>query len=285
MKNGRIVVAAIAAVIALSACGCGLIHHLDAEKMEQENVEVVLNDRQKEILKKEGLPPDMDELNLIQQDSIIRIENGMEYMENKYPDDEFEYEGYSGIGMMSTSDPVVALYSKKMGKTDRKKVLVYVTIDDDGNYVYEDNYEALQDTDLYMKEISKFVAEKYPDAKFFVYGSIDDEDFKDGDEYIMTRAAGYSKIVINNVFADRDEAIALLKDIGEWMNSYYSGVGRGIDMMVLSDNDIDNATPENNIDNYRKTEKTVFELESQVDQFGEFTAWGEEGVLYEGPIR
>lgn len=89
---------------------------------------VLLNERQKELLREVGLPDHYDALNSIQKDAIVKIENCTCYMEEKYPDDrgKFSYSGFFGDQVtlkVQDSEPefhvIVDIYSEN-GKVKYK---------------------------------------------------------------------------------------------------------------------------------------------------------------------
>ena len=186
-------------ILAMMLVGCGKkdksIHEWepapDQEKMNQIESNTDLNDRQRKILEIEGLSQDYWELNGKAQDSILRVEMCYTFIEDKYPEDEFEYVEYS-YGTLG-------LKSKRIGSNHTVVVTWKVKGD---KYYFWDNYQLLLDSELYAKEIEKFVKEKYPNAELFVDAEINEKSWKKNDWYIMNRAAGTSQIVMTDVFSN-----------------------------------------------------------------------------------
>lgn len=90
-----ILVIAIALMVALVAVGIILVMNNDnAKEIFNKTNKVVLTERQIEILEKEGLPTEYEELDSKYKKGIVNIEKSLTYLENKYPDKTFEYIGY-----------------------------------------------------------------------------------------------------------------------------------------------------------------------------------------------
>ena len=83
--------------------GCNINTKSNNEVIEEE---VILNERQKEILAKEGLSTNYDELNGVQQERIRNSERLLVYLEDKY-NIPFEYVAYYSRTLL---DPA-ALYA------------------------------------------------------------------------------------------------------------------------------------------------------------------------------
>ena len=77
-------------MIIIGVCGCGMDNKTEIKENE---VAVTLNDRQKEILSKEGLPEVYEELNYTQKKAITAMEEMLVYTEEKYGIS-LEYAGY-----------------------------------------------------------------------------------------------------------------------------------------------------------------------------------------------
>ena len=58
-------------------------------------VKMELNDRQKKICEIEGWSHDPSEWNAIQENTLSRADKCLEYLEQTYPEDEFEYLGFT----------------------------------------------------------------------------------------------------------------------------------------------------------------------------------------------
>ena len=223
----------------------------DQEKMNQIVSNTDLNDRQRKILEIEGLSQDYWELNGKAQDSIIKVELCYTFIEDKYPEDEFEYVEYS-YGTLN-------LKSKLLGSNHNVRVTLNWTGD---KFYFWDNYQLLLDSELYAKEIEKFVKEKYPNAELFVDALVDEGSWKSGDAYIMKRAAGESLIVMEDVFSDEDEAKVLLNDVASWMDEQNPTLSKLITIFVLSKDEFQNVDVDNWKD-YHRNHNSLYEFSCQ----------------------
>ena len=150
----------IAAVISLAACGSG-----KEQNRPQEKAEVLLNDRQREILKGAGLPADFEALTPTQQRAILAIEDMLGYLEEKY-DDAFAYAGYIEKNALEAEQ----LIAYRVG-SDREFDCFTVTVTDGR---YEDDYIEVAGSPLFSEYICDLVKGLCPDAQLRVYAHITD---------------------------------------------------------------------------------------------------------------
>ena len=109
----RIVVLAISCILSIFVVsGCTLFSH-DSISESPTKESNMLNDRQKKILEKEGLPTDYNELSLSKKIAIEAIEDMFQYLDKQYPDETFEYAGYIS---QSTLESEQLLVNSKYGK-------------------------------------------------------------------------------------------------------------------------------------------------------------------------
>ncbi len=207
---------------------------------------VVLTERQKAILEKEGLPTDYYELEGQQQDAITRIELCLDYLDRTYPDDTFTYLSYEGFGFMSGRSPSVYALSEKIGEDRCVSVGVKKF---DGQYKFYDDYKMVMDSNVYQAEIEKYIRSQLPDTEFFVDAEI--HKYVEGDSYIMERAAGACNIIMNDTFENENQVKDFLNSIAEWMNGYNKDMAKSILCIVFYPNDYKEA----NLYNYNDLSK------------------------------
>lgn len=82
-------------LIGLLIVGCSSCYTVPISNKTSVN-EYKLNNRQKEILKQEGLPTNYNDLSISQKASIEAIDTLFDYLQKKYPDEKFTYNGYVG---------------------------------------------------------------------------------------------------------------------------------------------------------------------------------------------
>lgn len=124
--------------------GCKLIDNILGKNVE-------LNERQCEILWSMDLPAEWDELTLRQQESIVAIEEMLEYLENKY-DKEFVYAGYRYPDPLFNDEEALLAYAKG---DDPDTQTISVTRTEDG---FEDTYDWVLLAPKYQAEMEEKLA-------------------------------------------------------------------------------------------------------------------------------
>lgn len=121
--------------------------------------EYILNDRQKSILQKEGLPTDYNSLSLAQKVSIEAIEDMFTYLDMRYPEEKFEFSGYVAQSSLENEKLIVI---SRYGK---------VTIERDisgENPEYDDDFEEIKVADIYSTIINELIAKEYNEKDYIV---------------------------------------------------------------------------------------------------------------------
>lgn len=262
MKNRFVLLMLLYMVMLFVFCGCAgsngdVVKKDDSTQMtsteteESEENMVVLNDRQKQILRDKGLPEDYEKLTASQKNAIVKIEGALSYLEETYKD-EFEYEGYVSGGL--DGEYVTA---KIVGTLPEKVVTVYV-IYKDGSYSYSDNYEAEMAEEEYKKEVTEFLSEYFDPSDFQVYVNI--SELGNTGESIVERAKGVPIVLINNVYAE-EEVTAAANAYAEWIAAMENKDGGGADFKVYN-NDVYMLMNEFNYRDYMKN--WIYELDISV---------------------
>jgi len=254
--KGKAIIIGLLLVSVLTGCGNKESAKEINTSAEESSKKVELTDRQKALLEKEGLPLDYYELTSPWQTELKMMEIGMQYLEEKYPEDEFEYLGYQPPEMGGSYHYVTAR-SKLIG--ERYSVHVNFTYSD-GGWIFDDDYGAVSESYAYAEEVAKYIQGKYPNAEMFYDGSISADCYEEGDSNILTRASGSVEICINDVFEDEEELKNLLIEISDWMIEKRSGEGKGIWITVLSDEDFKSANIDNYVNEYRKKNKDIYTI-------------------------
>lgn len=217
-------------VLSLMLCGCagkapdssasGQPESAEAGQSEKYTVE--LTERQKKILRDEGLPEEYDRLTDSQKNAIVKIESALSYLEETY-EDEFEYTGYVSGGL--DGEYVTAKIS---GTLPEKIVTVYISYKN-GKYLYSDNYEAKIAEEEYKKEITDFLSGYFDPADFQVYAEI--RELGNTGESLVERAVGVPLILVNNVCSE-EEVKAAAQAYAEWIAAMENKGGGGADFKV-----------------------------------------------------
>ena len=217
-------------VLSFMLCGCAGMtpdssasgQSKSAEAGQSEKYTVKLTERQKKILRDEGLPEEYDRLTDSQKNAIIKIERVLSYLEETY-EDEFEYLGYVSGGL--DGEYVTAKISDTLPE---KIVTVYISYSN-GKYTYTDNYEAKMAEEEYKKEITDFLSGYLDPADFQVYAEI--RELRDAGESLVERAVGVPLILVNNVCSE-EEVKAAAQAYAEWIAAMENKGGGGADFKV-----------------------------------------------------
>ena len=121
--------------------------------------EYILNDRQKSILQKEGLPIDYNSLSLTQKASIAAIEDMFKYLDMSYPDEKFEFSGYVAQSPLESEQLIVI--------SQYGKVTVQRNISGEDSE-YDDDFEEIKAADMYSTVINELIAKQYNEKNYIV---------------------------------------------------------------------------------------------------------------------
>lgn len=201
-------------VMWVSACAMNGNYDNNGIKVEEETEmtkRIVLNERQIGILEEAELPTDYYELNQSQKSAILCIEEMLVYLEDKYGET-FCYDGYVPDGGV---DPeYLTAYAEKDSK---KRIVTLYRKYENGEYVYEDDYQNILAEEDYknalMSFISKYIDEK--DYKLFV--EIDDVDDNWTKESIINDVYSSDVVFLKNEI--NTDIMEFLKMYGEWMKN------------------------------------------------------------------
>ena len=191
-------------ILSLMLCGCAGKAPDSGASGQSEKYTVELTERQKKILRDEGLPEEYDRLTDSQKNAIVKIERVLSYLEETY-EDEFEYMGYVSGGLDGEYVTV-----KISGTLPEKIVTVYISYKN-GKYSYSDNYDYLDPAD------------------FQVYAEI--RELRDAGESLVERAVGVPLILVNNVCSE-EEVKAAAQAYAEWIAAMENKGGGGADFKV-----------------------------------------------------
>ena len=100
----KIMIIGMVLIIGIGVCGCGMKKNNSNESKNitlKSKPELVLNERQKEILEEVGLPTDAEKLDSSQQEAIIAIDEMLTAVEKKY-NRSFSYSGYVEQGPLES---------------------------------------------------------------------------------------------------------------------------------------------------------------------------------------
>ena len=124
-----------------------------------------LNERQREILKKEDLPQDYDELSQTQKRAIYRMEKMLSYLDEKYPGVEFRYLEYSA-GYFDTE--WLSVYPR--GGSSSRDIVTVRPADNNENGTFTDNYIGVYVRPFYEEAIAQYVKDYFQSENVLVIG-------------------------------------------------------------------------------------------------------------------
>lgn len=205
-KKIYFILACLAMACMLGACS-SKNEKQDEEAVEmKQDEEIVLSEKQKNILKEAGLPQNYDELDAMQQINIRNIGAMLDYIENKY-DKEFEfYKFYSDSTGFQT--PSLEVYP-----IDDSECIVTIecVIESDSKKVtYTDDYLELQLTSEYEQEIRNCIKDKFPQTEFEVFSTID---LLEGEGNALSRASATTYICMVDPFEKEEDALKAAEEV------------------------------------------------------------------------
>ena len=153
-------------IIGIMICSCGMKKNNSDESKDitlKSKPELVLNERQKEILEEVGLPTDAEKLDSSQQEAIIAIDEMLTAVEKKY-NRSFSYSGYVEQGPLE-SEYLMAYPSDGNPRTDSFEVRKT----DNG---YEDDYMNVAIRDDYAKYVEEIITSNLHNEHIRVFTEI-----------------------------------------------------------------------------------------------------------------
>ncbi len=146
--------------IMIGVCGC----YMNNTDNSKDNFnQVILTERQKQILSEQGLTTEYDELSSSQKKAIVAIEDMLKYAEEKY-NLSFAYAGY--IAGNSLEPEQLKVYPLS---GDKDEDCFTITKTDIG---YEDDYVAIFSTDFFASYVLSGIQELCPERIVKVYAEI-----------------------------------------------------------------------------------------------------------------
>lgn len=254
MNKRRVLCVVLSLLMVCCLCGCGGKRE-SAQTDRQEPTEVVLTERQKQILRDNGLPEDYDQLTISQQNGIEKIEDGLSYLEEKYHDD-FEYYGYVPGGL--DGEYLTALISDTLPE---KYVTLYFSYVGQ-EYKFSDNYEAVMAEDAYVQETTDFLKGYFDPSDFQVYVEI--YELQEKGDSVVERASGCPNIMINDVYSEK-EIMEAAEAYAQWIAHMKNKKGGAAIFRVLKTEDYQECDEFNYKDYYGK-DILVMDIDVDIDK-------------------
>lgn len=154
-RKKKAVLIVLCFMIALMFCSCNFINPFLRNDTNKKGT-YVLCDRQKKILKQEGLPLDYEKLNDTQKSAIECIEDIFKYLDKTYPKEKFEYSGYVPY---STLEPEHLIVESQYGEVTVNR---YVSTDSPNDPpTFKDDFKDVKAADIYATVVDDYLAKKY----------------------------------------------------------------------------------------------------------------------------
>ncbi|NJE73938.1 hypothetical protein E0L15_04855 [Pseudoflavonifractor sp. SW1122] len=159
-RKVRFEILVILILLTIGGCGCTMIN---SEWPSNNESNISLTQRQKDILIEQGLSTEYAELSVAQQEAIVEIENMLCYVENKY-NIAFSYAGYSAQG------PLEQEHMRAFPTSGNKETDSFtITKTDDG---YEDDYINIAANPMFVSYVSDGIKAILPNTEVKVFAEI-----------------------------------------------------------------------------------------------------------------
>ena len=256
----KIMIIGTVLIIGIGVCGCGMKKNSSDESKNitlKSKPELVLNERQKEILEEVGLPTDAEKLDSSQQEAIIAIDEMLTEIEKKY-NTSFSYAGYIAPGPLEHEELIAYPTEGSSGDT-----FSVTRIKKNGKYVYEDEYVNDVIEPIFEEYVLKYCEAELGVDNVKVYSmvtKIKDEDsiitnIKKGEiplkEDIDFNISGYSCIFIDGGKVTEEAYDTFLTSYKNWTMGYE--LGDSAQFILLKEGNIENIERYNHTD-YLTTE-------------------------------
>ena len=223
----------------LSGCA-GVFRAIDILQSTGEE-KVVLNERQKALLRELDLPEEYDQLNASQKDGIVMIEKAIVYLEDKYPQ-KFEYEGYVAGGY---DGQYVTLKVVDSCPEEYVNVQIYRK---NGRYEFVDDYENILLGKQATAEMKAFLSAYFDSSDIQVY--MDVYEVVDGDTAIQ-RVRGTVNIMIKSIYTEEEVEKAAMA-YAQWLQEVHHRTGAVARFRLYSVEDYEKINEFNYTDFFRK---------------------------------
>ena len=165
-REKKVVLIVLCFMIALMFCSCNFLNPILRNESNSKG-SYVLCDRQKKILKQEGLPLDYEELDDSQKSAIECIEDIFKYLDKTYPKEKFEYSGYVPY---SSLEPEHLIVESQYGEvTVNRYVSTYLPGFPSS---FDDDFKTVKAADIYATVVDDYLAKKYDTDKYLVDVSV-----------------------------------------------------------------------------------------------------------------
>lgn len=227
--------------------------------------EIKLNQRQIEILKKQGLTTDYDKLTVKQKNAIEAIEVMLVYLENKYQS-QFEYDSYVADSLLAREQ----LMATTMIYGEEKVIKVF-RIYENGEWAYEDNYMHFVAEPAYRKAVISFFDTKIDPKEYKIFSNVEWIDGEYNEADVLKNVAAVSVLYVSNkICTNNDEAEKLMRDFARWIKAQGLLTACTVEVCIVETKDLDNVYSYNYAESITKDWVIEHKI-CTIDNFGGIT--------------
>ena len=243
MKKGmkkwkKLIIIGIVIIMGTGVCGCSMKRNDSNGKklseMSNKVAELVLNERQKEILEEVGLSTDVEELTYMQKRAIITIDEMLTAMEEKY-DRSFSYAGYVAPGLLEY-EHLIAYPSDGARSIDSFEVR---KVEGENGTEYEDDYMNVVARKIYEEYIAEYCQTQVGENNVKVYSiitGIKDEGKVLKEEQIEFNVSGESNIFLDAEKVTEEAYNELRLNCKKWMEDH--GINDSTEFILLKEGEL-----------------------------------------------
>lgn len=237
-KKKIFITACVMSMLMLAGC-VGIDNTSKSKGTKSMNTFKGFTERQKEILRIKGWPEDIYELDTDQETEIYYTGKCYEYIENKYPDDKFEYiESCKCEGSYTWA---LIVRSEKLKDIAPIHVGVRYSSEEERE-VFSDDYETIIAMDQYRNDIVKCFKDRMPELQIKSYmdtlALYDYEDINTTD----TDWTGNVELYVPNVFENNEELERLMKETAGVLLEKYDEEMIWFDVFVYEESEFEKIT-------------------------------------------
>ena len=194
------------------------------ESDEIESMNTDFTERQKKILKQEGLPTEPDKLESHQYSSIMMIEDMLAYMDEKYGG-EHMYNSYTMSGFMNATE--MTCYEKN---NPLRIITVWM---ENGKFV--DDYTKVIASEEYQEYLGAHLKELYGDSVFYAAKVVDDYTGEAKVEDVMANASVMADIFFPETECNEEELQRRAEELLSWLKDNSKGLYGEHELFIMPD--------------------------------------------------
>lgn len=239
-KLRKLIIIGIIIIFGIGACGCNMKRNDSGGRKRSEMgnkvAELVLNERQKEILEEVGLPTDVEELTYMQKRDIIAIDEMLTAMEEKY-NRSFSYAGYVAPGLLEC-EHLIAYPSDGARSFDSFEVR---KVEGENGTEYEDDYMIVAIRDDFSEYLTDITSQVFHTESVKAFAEVTRTTLTEvpSDERMYNGAVGSSNYIYIDSASINSEELQTYVD--ELEKVLYENELYGISQIIcLKENEIEN---------------------------------------------